>query len=236
MSLLADLVEFFLSAESWAGKDGLAVRTLDHLGLSLFATLVAVVVALPPAVWLGHRKRGAFLGVALVNVGRAVPSFGIVALLVPVSISLGLGLGFWPTFLALVLLAMPPVFTNTYTGVREVDPAVVEAAVGMGMTELEVLRNTEMPLAMPVVWTAVRVSTVQVIATATLGAVIGWGGLGRYLIDGFAQGNDVWILAGAMTVAALAVLADIAFTVAERWVLPPGISARDRTLVETITI
>lgn len=236
MSLLSDLVDFFVSADSWTGSDGLAVRTIDHVGLSLFATLVAVTLVLPPAVWLGHRGRGAFVGVTLVNVGRAVPSFGIVALLVPVSISLGLGLGFWPTFLALVLLAMPPVFTNTYTGVREVDRAIVEAAVGMGMTDAQVLRYTELPLAMPVIWTAIRVSTVQVIATATLGAVVGWGGLGRYLIDGFAQGNEVWILAGAIMVAGLAVIADAAFTAAERWVMPHGLAARDRLQIDTIAV
>ncbi len=236
MNLLSDVLDFFLTAQSWTGDDGLLIRTVDHLALSLFATMVAVALALPPAVWLGHRRRGAFLAVALVNVGRAVPSFGIVALALPISLRLGLGLGFWPTFVALVALAMPPVFTNTYSGIREVDPAIVEAAAGMGMTDVQVLRTTELPLATPVIWTAVRVSTVQVIATATLGAVIGWGGLGRYLIDGFAQGNDVWVLAGGIMVAALALLADAAFTVAERWVLPRGLSSRDRSEVETVAV
>ncbi len=236
MSLLADVLDFFLSAQSWTGDDGLLVRIVDHLGLSLFATLVAVTIALPPAVWMGHRRRGAFLAVALVNVGRAVPSFGIVALAFPLSLRLGLGLGPWPTFVALVALAMPPVFTNTFTGVREVDQATVEAAKGMGMTDRQLLVGIELPLAMPVIWTAIRVTTVQVIATATLGAVIGWGGLGRYLIDGFAQGNDVWVLAGGLLVAGLAILADLAFSFAERWVLPPGISARGRAQVDSIAV
>jgi osmoprotectant transport system permease protein len=236
VSLLSEVFDFFLTAESWVGADGLAVRTLDHLGLSLFATMVAVVLALPPAIWLGHRRRGAFLAVALVNVGRAVPSFGIVALALPVSLRLGLGLGFWPTFVALVALAMPPVFTNTYTGVREVDQATVEAAQGMGMTDLQLLVSTELPLAMPVIWTSVRVAAVQVVATATLGAVIGWGGLGRYVIDGFAQGNDVWILAGGIMVAGLAVLVDLAFSLSERWVLPPGLAARHRSQVDSIAV
>ncbi len=236
MNLLTDVFEFFVSAENWTGSDGLLVRIGDHLGLSLLATLVAVMLALPPAVWLGHRRRGAIFAVALVNVGRAVPSFGIVALAFPLSLRLGLGLGPWPTFVALVALAMPPVFTNTYTGVREVDPATVEAARGMGMTGLQLLLGIELPLAMPVIWTAIRVTTVQVIATATLGAVIGWGGLGRYLIDGFAQGNDVWILAGGLLVAGLAVLADLAFSLAERWVLPPGIAARGRAQVDSIAV
>lgn len=236
MSLVADVLRFFTTAESWTGSAGLLARTADHLGLSLFATVVAVLLALPPAVWLGHRRRGAFLAVGLVNIGRAVPSFGIVALALPISLRLGLGLGFWPTFVALVALAMPPVFTNTYTGVREVDPATIEAAEGMGMTDAQLLVSTELPLAMPVIWTAIRVTTVQVIATATLGAVIGWGGLGRYVIDGFAQGNDVWILAGGIMVAALAIAADVTFSLAERWVLPRGLVGRRRSQVETTAV
>jgi osmoprotectant transport system permease protein len=234
--LLADVFEFFMTPESWLGGDGLLARTVDHLGLSLLATLVAVVLALPAAIWLGHRRQGAFLAVALVNVGRAVPSFGIVALAFPLSLRLGLGLGPWPTFVALVALALPPVFTNSYTGVREVDSATVEAGRGMGMSEFQLLFGTELPLAMPVIWTAIRVTTVQVIATATLGAVIGWGGLGRYLIDGFAQGNDVWVLAGGIMVAGLAILVDLAFSLAERWVLPTGLTARSRAQVESIAV
>src|SRR5690606_42136842 len=120
---------------------------------------------------------------AIVNIGRAIPSFGIVAIMLPISLWLGLGIGFWPTFVALVALAMPPIFTNTYTAVAEVDPAIREAALGMGMTGAQLLFRTELPLAMPVIWTALRVSSVQVVATATLGAVVGWGGLGRYVID-----------------------------------------------------
>lgn len=211
VSLPAAVLEFFTDPGNWTGESGILVRSLDHLRISGFATLVAVSLALPPAVALGHRRRGSFLAVALVNVGRAVPSFGIVALALPVSLRLGLGLGFWPTFLALVALALPPVFTNAYTGVREVDAATVEAAVGMGMTASQVLLRTELPLAAPVIWAAVRVSAVQVVATATLGAVVGWGGLGRFVIDGFAQGNRVWVVVGGILVAVLAVLTDLAF-------------------------
>lgn len=216
MSLLEDVLGFFADPASWMGDSGILVRSFDHLRISAFATVVATMLALPPAALLGHRRRGSFLAVAVVNVGRAIPSFGIVALALPVSLRLGLGLGFWPTFLALVALALPPIFTNTYTGVRAVEPATVEAAAGMGMTGPQVLLRTELPLALPVIWTALRVSAVQVVATATLGAVVGWGGLGRYVIDGFAQGNRVWVVAGGVLVAALALLTDLAFGVAGR--------------------
>lgn len=208
MSVLREVLRFFAEPASWTGDSGILVRSADHLRMSAFATAVAAGLALPPAVALGHRRRGSFLAVTVVNVGRAIPSFGIVALALPLSLRLGLGLGFWPTFLALVALALPPIFTNAYTGVRAVDPATVEAAAGMGMTGAQVLLRTELPLAMPVIVTALRVSAVQVVATATLGAVVGWGGLGRYVIDGFAQGNRVWVVAGGILVALLALLTD----------------------------
>jgi osmoprotectant transport system permease protein len=208
VSVLREVVRFFTDPASWTGDSGILVRSADHLRMAAFATAVAAGLALPPAVALGHRRRGSFLAVTVVNVGRAIPSFGIVALALPLSLRLGLGLGFWPTFLALVALALPPIFTNAYTGVRAVDPSTVEAAAGMGMTGAQVLLRTELPLAMPVIVTALRVSAVQVVATATLGAVVGWGGLGRYVIDGFAQGNRVWVVAGGILVALLALLTD----------------------------
>jgi osmoprotectant transport system permease protein len=232
MNFLGDLVTFFASAESWTGTDGILVRTFDHVRISVFAVAVAVALALPIAVWMGHHRRGEFLAISLANIGRAVPSFGIVALAFPIALRLGLGISSWPTFVALVALAIPPIFTNGYTAVREVSPAAVEASIGMGMTHREVLTHTEIPLAMPVIWTAIRVSAVQVVATATLGAVVGWGGLGRYVIDGFAQGNDVWVFAGALLVAFLSILTDQLFAVTERWVLPGGMTARERTQVE----
>lgn len=228
IEFLGEVTEFLSNSENWWGSRGLAVRTRDHLLLSAFAIATAAAVCLPLALWMGHRRRGGATVSALVNIGRAVPSFGIVAIMLPISLRFGWGIGFWPTFVALVALAMPPIFTNTYTAVAEVDPAVREAALGMGMTGTQLLARTELPLAMPVIWTALRVSSVQVVATATLGAVVGWGGLGRYVIDGFAQGNDVFVFIGGAVVALLAVLVDLAFSFTERLVLPAGTSHRDR--------
>ncbi len=225
MEVLAGVIRFFGDGANWTGGSGILARTGDHVGLSLFAVAVAVVIAVPPALFLGHTRRGGVVAVSIVNVGRAVPSFAIVALALPITIRLGLGLGFWPTFLALVALAIPPIFTNTFTGVSGVSPDLTEAARGMGMTAREILLGIELPLASPVMLTAVRVSSVQVVATATLGALVAWGGLGRYIIDGFAQRDFVELFVGALLVALLSVLTDAAFGVLERGLAPKGLTA-----------
>lgn len=223
MGFLSEVLHFFEDGANWVGNAGILNRTLEHVGLSAFSMAVASLIAIPPALFLGHTGRGGFFAVSIVNIGRAVPSFAIVALALPVSIKLGLGLGFWPTFLALVALALPPMFTNTYTGVREVDQGTVEAGLGMGMTGWEVLSGIEMPLASPVILAAVRVSAVQVVATATLGALVAWGGLGRYIIDGFSQGDNVEVFVGGVLVALLAVVTQLFLGWVEGRAVPAGL-------------
>lgn len=227
MEFLGDLIAWFLDGTNWSGPAGIPNRVWEHLQISVMATVAAAAIALPPAMWLGHRRRGGFLAVAVVNVGRALPSFAIMALFLPISIRLGLGLGFWPTMLALFALALPPVFTNTYTAVREVDPALVEAARGMGMTDGEVLRKIEAPMASPVILAALRVSAVQVVATAPLAALVAWGGLGRYIIDGFAVQDNVRVLAGGLLVALLSIGTELILGVVERRVVPRGLSTTE---------
>jgi osmoprotectant transport system permease protein len=216
MDLLADVLAWFTDPDNWQGSAGIPNRTLEHMRLSALATAVAAAVAVPSGVLLGHSGRGGLIAVSVVNIGRAIPSFAIIALALPFSIRAGLGIGFWPTFLALVLLALPPIFTNSFTGVRSVESEVVEAARGMGMREREVLLSIELPLATPLILTGIRVAAVQVVATATLGALVGWGGLGRYIIDGFAVQDNVRVFAGAVLVAALAILTDVLFSGIER--------------------
>ena len=184
--------------------------------MTVFSTGVAAVVSIPPAIYLAHRRVGGVLVVAVVNIGRAVPSFAIVALSLPISIRLGLGLGFWPTFLALFFLAVPPMFSNTYTGIEGVDPSLVEAARGMGLKESQVMWTIETPVAMPIIIAGVRIAAVQVVATATLGALVAWGGLGRYIIDGFAVQDLAEVAAGGILVALLAVATELAFSTLER--------------------
>lgn len=228
MNILTDVVAWFADPAHWSGAGGVPHRVLEHVELCAFATLVAAALAVPAGVVLGHLGRGGIVAVSVVNIGRAVPSFAIVAVSLPIAIALGLGLGFWPTFLALFLLALPPMFTNAYTGVRNVEPDAVEAARGMGMRGLEVLRTVELPYAAPVILAATRVAAVQVVATAPLGALVAWGGLGRFIVDGFAQRDFAQVAAGAILVGALAVATELAFGALERLLLPEGVKRMGR--------
>jgi osmoprotectant transport system permease protein len=232
MHFLGEVISWFLSADNWSGVNGIPNRVWEHVQISAIATVVAAAIALPPALWLGHKRRGGFLAVAVVNIGRAVPSFAIMALFLPISIRLGLGLGFWPTLLALLALALPPIFTNTYTAVRDVDPALVEAGRGMGLREREVLRDIEAPMASPIIVAALRVSAVQVVATAPLAALVAWGGLGRYIVDGFAVRDNVRVLAGGILVALLSVGTELLLGALERRIVPHGLS---RTAADVVT-
>jgi len=230
VDFLGNLVAWFLDGANWTGSSGIPNRLWEHTQLSAVAMVFATAVALPPALWLGHYKRGGFVAIATVNIGRAIPSFAIMALFLPISIRLGLGLGFWPALLALFVLALPPIFTNAYTAVREVDPALVEAARGMGLRESQHLLSIEIPIASPLIMTAIRVSAVQVVATATLAALLGWGTLGRYIIDGFAVQDNVRVAAGGLLVAAYAIATEQIFNIIERRVVPRSLAETDRAL------
>ncbi len=220
MSAVGDLVDYMTTGANWEGRNGIPLALWDHVRLSGFSVAVAAAVAVPIAVYLGHVRRGGLVAAAVVNIGRAVPTLAIIALALPISLRYGFGLGFWPSAVALVLLGIPPIFTNTYTGVRDVDPAVVESARGMGMRGSEVLRRVELPNALPLLLTGLRVSAVQVVATATLAALVGYGGLGGLIIRGKAQFDDGKLLAGAVLVALLAVATELSFGVVERRATP----------------
>ncbi len=211
MGALNEFWSYVTTAENYWGNRGIVTRSVDHLRLSAFSLFVAVVLTLPPAVVLGHlRKGGAVVG-WLVNIGRAVPSFAIIVLIFPIALRYGFGLGFWPTAFALILLGIPPIFTNAYTGVRGVEPGTVEAARGMGMQAREVLWSVEIPAALPLIMTGVRVSAVQIVATATLGAYVGFGGLGAFIVEGFATQNDGKLWTGAILVAVMSLLVELLF-------------------------
>ena len=223
--MIEDALTYLTDADSWWGKSGLATLIWNHIRLSGAALLVAVALAVPPALLLGHRHRGGLLALTLVNLSRALPTFAVIAFVLPLSYEFGFGLGFWPTFVALLLLALPPIFVNAFTGVEEVDPAVVEAARGMGMRDLEVLRRVEVPAALPLLAAGVRVSAVQVVATTTLGTLVGYRCLGTPIIQGIAERSYGKVLAGAVLVAALSLLTDAAFGVLGNRLTP---WARDR--------
>jgi osmoprotectant transport system permease protein len=217
--LLADIgsvIAWFGDPANWTGNDGIPNRLTEHLVLCTVSMIVALAVALPVGLYIGHTGRFAFLAQSVANVGRAVPSYALMAIVYPVTIGLSIGvagnLAFIATVIAMVLLAIPPVVTNTWTGVGGVDPELREAARGLGMQGRQVLRRVEVPLALAVILTGIRIASVQVIATATLGAVFGGGGLGRYIVQGFARRDDARLWAGAVMVALLAILTELAFS------------------------
>lgn len=229
IDFLGDLLVWF--TENWDGQDGYLIRAWNTIRLSALATIVAALIAIPTGALLGHYRRFGVSAVAVVNIGRALPSFGIIALALPITIRIarnvpdgvpifGSGLGFFPGFIALFALALPPIFTNTYTGIREVDPGTVEAARGMGLPEGKILRSVELPLASPVIIAGLRISAVQVVATSPLAALVAYGGLGRFIVDGFAIQDNVQIFAGALLVAALSILTELAFSRLEKRLVP----------------
>lgn len=205
-------VAWLTTAAHWWGPQGILARVSEHLQMSGAVMLVACGLALPVGLAVGHLGRGGFLAINASGIGRAIPSFGVLAFTFPISLRHHLpgAFGYWPTFVALVFLAVPPLLTNAYVGVRSVDPDMVEAARGMGMGHWQVLSRLELPLATPLLVDTLRVVAVQVVATATLGSVVGWGGLGRYVVDGFAQQDTGMLLSGAVLVAVLSILVDLA--------------------------
>ena len=224
MSLPADVVTWFTTGEHWRGDFGVPHRLVEHTTMSAAAIVAAAAIALPIGIWLGHRGRGGAVAINLANVGRALPSLAILALFQQ---AFGLrgwpGFGARPAFVALVALAVPPLVTNAYVGMRGVDADVVEAARGMGMTGGELLWRVELPIALPLVMAGLRTAAVQVVATATLAAVTAWGGLGRFIVDGFGQRDDAQVVAGAILVGLLALATELSLGAAERAVVSEGL-------------
>jgi osmoprotectant transport system permease protein len=199
------------------------------LQLSAGSVLIAVILTIPIALVLGHLGRGGFLAVNVANIGRAIPSFAVLVFANQITHDIG----FKPALIALVALAAPPIFTNTYVGVRGIEADVRESARGMGMTGRQMLTRVEAPLAMPVIMAGVRTAAVQVVATATLAALIAGGGLGRYIVDGIAQIDYVQVFAGALLVAVFAVVTEVVLERVERR-LTPGGKVSERPLVAEI--
>ena len=229
MSFLLEVLSWLSAPEHWVGSDGIPNRIAEHLLISGVTTTAAVLIALPVGVWFGHARRGGFLAINVANLGRAMPSLALLALMLPVALSFKLGLGFWPTFFALVPLGIPPVLTNSYVAVRAVDPDVVEAARGMGLRERQVLRQVELPIAAPLIIAGIRNSAVAIVATATLGALVAGGGLGRYLVDGLARQEYARLFVGALLVALLSIAVEIAFGAFERLTVSAGLRLATET-------
>lgn len=211
----------------WDDRGLLGDKVLEHLALSGAALAVAILVALPLGVALGHFHRGAYLAVTASNVGRALPTLAVIAIGIAF-----LGVGFLNVMVALTVLAVPPVLTNAYVGVDGVDREVVEAARGMGMTRRQVLLRVELPLAAPLVFGGIRTATVIVVASATIAAVAGGGGLGDVIVDQSSYRLE-GVVAASLVVSVLAFAADGAVALVQRLLTPAPVRASASREYET---
>jgi len=222
---LVNYFGYLLDGANWhlSGDSSIPARLGQHLGYTLVALAISAVIALPLGLLIGHTNRGAFIAIGLGNLGRSLPTFGVVLLLVTIP-QIGVGVG--PVLAALVVLAVPPILAQTYAGIRSVERSAVDAAVGMGMRPLQVLFRAELPMALPLIIGGLRSALLQVTATATIAAYASLGGLGRLLIDGLNRNEYDQIFAGAVLVAVLAIALDYASAGVERAVVSPGIRER----------
>jgi osmoprotectant transport system permease protein len=217
MDILSDTFGWLTTADNWWGSTGILQRIWEHLQYSLLAVGLAMLIALPLGLVIGHTGRyepGAF-GVS--GAARAIPSLGLLVLLYRVD-----PLEAWPAILVLTVLAIPPILANTTAGIGGIDPAARDAAEGMGMRPLQVLTGVEIPLAAPLILAGIRSALLQVIATASIAAYIGLGGLGRFIIDGFATRDDAMVYGGSIVIAALALVSEGMFALAQRRVTVAG--------------
>jgi osmoprotectant transport system permease protein len=228
MDFLTEVAAWFADPANWTGRDAIPVRLGEHILLSAVSLLAGTLIALPLGLAIGHTGRWAGLVVALTNVGRAVPSVGVLgiafSLTLPFIAAADLrGIGNVPTVIALTALAIPPIVLNAYVGIRGVESDITEAARGMGMSESQILRRVELPIALPVVVAGVRTASLQVIATATLGAVISAGGLGQYIVTGFALSDFPRTFAGSLLVIGVILVSEALFALGQRVAHSPGL-------------
>ncbi|HEX7495866.1 MAG TPA: ABC transporter permease [Candidatus Limnocylindrales bacterium] len=228
MELLTLTAQWLTDPINWQGSNGIPARLAEHVALSGVSILLASLVAMPLGLWIGHTGRFSWLIVSSANAWRALPSFAVIGLLVPFTTSIDRNLGFtlYPTLIAMLVLAGPPLLVNSYQGIAGVDRDLVEAARAMGMRERQILAGLEIPIALPVIATGLRSAAVQVVATATLGATFGFGGLGRYIVLGDANKNNGELFGGVVLVAALALTTLALFLLIERRLVSPGLSSR----------
>jgi osmoprotectant transport system permease protein len=211
--------EYLTDPFNWSGPEGIANRIFQHIWYTAAALGLSALIALPVGLWIGHTRRGAFLAINLGNAARALPSLGLLMLAVLLTDQIG----FLPVLIALVALGIPPILTTTYAGLSGVDAATIDAARGMGMTGREILTKVEVPIAMPLIISGLRGATLQIVSTATIAALVSLGGLGRYVVDGLKLRDFPQMFTGALLVALLAVLLDIAFALASRIAVSDGL-------------
>ncbi|MBG6189896.1 osmoprotectant transport system permease protein [Arthrobacter sp. CAN_A212] len=221
-----DYLEYLLDPEHWdlAVNGNIPSLIVDHLYYTVITLLIASLIAIPVGLYIGHTGRFSFVAINAGNAGRSLPTLGLIILLVTV-----IGFGLLPVVIALVILAIPPILTSTYAGLRAINPASVDAAKGMGMRPLQILFRVEIPIALPLILSGLRSATLQVVSTATVASYVGLGGLGRLLVDGLALNQYDRVIAGAVVVALLAIVLDLIASGLQRLVVSPGVSGRALT-------
>ena len=224
MNYLTDAVGWILDPAHWAGADGIGTRLAEHVAYSLLALVLAAVVAIPLGLWVGHTGRGRGLVIGVSGALRSLPSLGLLTFLAIV-LDLGLGLSIVPATIVLAVLAVPPLLAGTYAGVEALDPAVIDGARATGLSEAQIVTRVEVPLATPMILGGIRSAALQVLATATISAYLGLGGLGRYILDGLPVRDYPKMLAGALLVTILALLTDGILAVVQRATTSPGVRA-----------
>lgn len=210
-NVFAEAGAWLLEGAHWQGPDGVPSRLVEHLGYSALTIAIAAAIAWPLGLWIGHTGRLRGLAIALTGALRALPTLGLLTLVV-----LWIGIGLTGPILALVVLAIPPLLAGAYAGLESVDRRILDAARGLGFTEWQVLTRVEIPLALPLIVGGLRSAVLQVVSTATVAAFVGLGGLGTYLIEGIAIRDYPMTLAGSLFVVALALLLDVVFAFGQR--------------------
>ncbi|HEY2916020.1 MAG TPA: ABC transporter permease [Candidatus Limnocylindrales bacterium] len=225
MGLIGGIVAWFTDPAHWRGNAGVPVRVEEQLGLAAIALLIAAVIGLTIGLWVGHTGRGASIAVNLANLGRSLPTLAVMAIVVPITAAIDADAGFkvWPAIVGLVILGIPPLLVNAYAGVAGVDPETVEAGRASGMRGWQVLWRIELPIAIPVILAGVRSAASQIVATATLAAIFGGPGLGRYLVEGYAQLNYPMMWAGVILVGLVFAAVETLLAIAQRALTSPGL-------------
>ncbi|MFI5608803.1 ABC transporter permease [Amycolatopsis sp. NPDC051903] len=216
--MIGDVFGWFFTAANWQGPDGIGTRLGEHVAYVVFALLIAVVIAFPLGLWVGHTGRGAVVLVGAGNAIRALPTLGLITFLFLLFTE-----STTATIIGLVVLAIPPVLAGTYAGLQAAEHDVVDAAEGIGMTGWQRLWQVELPIALPLVLGGIRNAVLQLIATAAVAAYVGLGGLGRFLLDGLAILDYTEVVAGAILTALLAIVIDLALAAVQRALVPKGV-------------
>ncbi|GAA4028908.1 ABC transporter permease [Arthrobacter methylotrophus] len=218
-NIFVDTLAWLTDPVHWTGSGGIATRILEHLQYSGLVLVIAAAIAVPVGLFIGHTGRGRVVAVAIAGALRALPTLGLLVLF-----ALLAGSGLMPPVWALVILTVPPLLAGTYAGISSVDPTVVDGARAMGMTELQILFKVELPNGLQVMFGGIRTAVLQVIATVSVVAYLPLGGLGRYLFDGLVLQDFPRMLGGSLLIAALAIAVDLILALAQRILLPPGLS------------